>query len=188
MVCRGALHRGFARAVGFGHPTVIASESEDSMRQKGSRSGLLRDARNDVKTCLRDPAARYARMMPERFAPSEIRARGPGARCTRSLACSKESMRVSRHRYTGTPGIPARNGFNGFLRALAGDRALLPPSLTRIAPRNLTPASGCQDHTTLPSAAKRLRQRAACVHRIPHPTSVTIVIRPSCGVRDNDGR
>jgi hypothetical protein len=58
---------------------------------------------------------------------------------------------------------------------------LLPPSLARIAPRNLTPASGCQDHTTSPSAAKRLRQRAACVHRIPHPTSVTIAIRPSCG-------
>jgi hypothetical protein len=27
-----------------------------------------------------------------------------------------------------SPGIPARNGFNGFLRALPGDRALLPPS------------------------------------------------------------
>src|SRR5258705_9789629 len=26
------------------------------------------------------------------------------------------------------PGIPTRNGFNGFLRALPGDRALLPPS------------------------------------------------------------
>src|SRR6266581_413817 len=27
-----------------------------------------------------------------------------------------------------SPGVPARNGFNGFLRALPGDRALLPPS------------------------------------------------------------
>src|SRR6266849_4595282 len=27
-----------------------------------------------------------------------------------------------------SPGIPARNGFNGFLRALLGDRACLPPS------------------------------------------------------------
>jgi hypothetical protein len=27
-----------------------------------------------------------------------------------------------------SPGIPARNGFNGFLRALPGDRAVLPPS------------------------------------------------------------
>ena len=29
-----------------------------------------------------------------------------------------------------SPGIPARNGFNGFLRALPGERALLPPSLS----------------------------------------------------------
>src|SRR5258708_6922459 len=38
---------------------------------------------------------------------------------------------VERTRVTSTPespGIPARNGFNGFLRALPGDRALLPPS------------------------------------------------------------
>jgi hypothetical protein len=62
-----------------------------------------------------------------------------------------------------SPGIPARNGFNGLLRALPGDRALLPPSsadLVLSAPgradltsANLTPASGRQDHTTSPSAA-----------------------------------
>src|SRR6201998_3310313 len=39
------------------------------------------------------------------------------------------NTRVSHHGYTGSPGIPARNGFNGFLRALPGDRALLSPSL-----------------------------------------------------------
>src|ERR1700726_1477342 len=52
----------------------------------------------------------------------------PGARCTRSRAWSVVNTRVSHHGYTGSPGIPARNGFNGFLRALPGDRALLPPS------------------------------------------------------------
>ena len=30
----------------------------------------------------------------------------PGARCTRSRACSVESTRVSHHRSTGTPGLP----------------------------------------------------------------------------------
>src|SRR5260370_36970183 len=45
-----------------------------------------------------------------------------------------------------------RNGFNGFLRALPGDRALLPPSLAECS-ANLTPASGCQDHTPSPSAS-----------------------------------
>src|ERR1700733_16154854 len=70
---------------------------------------------------------------------------------------------------TGTPespGIPARNGFNGFLRALPGDRALLSPSPRGISvsdpkgrhrlPRDLTPASRRQDHTTSPSASGAL--------------------------------
>ena len=48
----------------------------------------------------------------------------PGARCTRSRAWCVVNTRVSHHGYTGSPGIPARNGFNGFLRALPGDRAL----------------------------------------------------------------
>jgi hypothetical protein len=34
----------------------------------------------------------------------------------------------------GSPGIPARNGFNGLLRALPGDRALLPPSFADMQP------------------------------------------------------
>src|ERR1700716_3180215 len=48
----------------------------------------------------------YARVMSERFAPREMRARGmPDARHTRSLVCSKKT-RVSHHRFTGTPDIP----------------------------------------------------------------------------------
>ena len=78
---------------------------------------------------------------------------------------------TSNNEYTGTPGIPARNGFNGLFRALPGDRALLPPSShgylacphpvgPTCLPQNLTPASGRQDHTILPSAASISRQRA----------------------------
>jgi hypothetical protein len=66
--------------------------------------------------------------------------------------------------------------------------ALLPPSLPRSVsfPRNLTPASGCQDHTTSPYASMHSSARSdrACtesVHRIPHPTSVTTAKRPSYG-------
>jgi len=77
----------------------------------------------------------------------------PGARCTRSRACSVESTRVSHHGCTGSPGIPARNGFNGFLRNLPGDRALLSPSPAEISSADLTPASRRQDHTTSPSAS-----------------------------------
>src|ERR1700682_6592974 len=66
--------------------------------------------------------------------PEKQRAWGmPGARCTRSLACSVKNTRVSHHGRTGTPGIPARNGFNGLFRALPGDRAFLSPSLADMA-------------------------------------------------------
>ena len=43
----------------------------------------------------------------------------------------------------------------------------------------LDPSVGGQDHTTLPSASAALVSRSARVHRIPHPTSVTIAKRPS---------
>jgi hypothetical protein len=54
----------------------------------------------------------------------------------------------------------------------------------RIIAANLTPASGCQDHTTSPSAISAVRLRPHRVHRIPQPTFVTIAKRPSDRVRD----
>src|ERR1700716_2465382 len=65
------------------------------------------------------------------------------------------------------PGIPARNGFNGFLRALPGDRACLSPSSAEMDSANLTPASRRQDHTPSPSASALFVKLAARVHRIP---------------------
>src|SRR5579863_5520014 len=44
---------------------------------------------------------------------------------------------------------------------------------------SLTSASGCQDHTTSPSAFAPPVLRRQSVHRIPHPTFVTIAKRPS---------
>jgi hypothetical protein len=43
----------------------------------------------------------------------------------------------------------------------------------------LISASGYQDHTTLPSAVGAFVCRTKSVHRIPHPTFVTIAKRPS---------
>jgi hypothetical protein len=63
---------------------------------------------------------------------------------------------------TGSPersGIPCANGFNGFLRALPGDRAFLPPSSADDCPANLIPASRYQDHATSPSASVRFVSR-----------------------------
>jgi len=56
-----------------------------------------------------------------------------------------------------------RNGFNGFLRALPGDHAWLPPSPVRRVSvfTNLAPASERQNHTTSPSAKTPLVLRAA---------------------------
>jgi hypothetical protein len=95
----------------------------------------------------------------------------PGARCTRSLAWGKIEPHERRHRevHRETPGIPARNGFNGLLRDLLGDRALLSPSPANWSagpgradtpPRDLTPASRRQDHTTSPSAHALFVDRA----------------------------
>src|SRR3954452_24325708 len=42
---------------------------------------------------------------------------------------SKKAYELVTTGKAGLPGIPARNGFNGFLRDLPGDRALLSPSL-----------------------------------------------------------
>src|SRR3982074_2662900 len=89
-----------------------------------------------------------------------------------------KSTRVTRST-PKSPGIPARNGFNGFLRALPGDRALLPPSPYGLKvlsspvepnepPQDLTPASRRQDHTTSPSATTAVASHAQhfCVHPI----------------------
>jgi hypothetical protein len=132
----------------------------------------------------------------------------PGARRARSLACKVESTRVSHHGHTGITRHSPRNGFNGFLRALPGDRLIVTVAgglrlvrtrSGRLTSANLTPAPGRQDHTTSPSAnsvvvssplmAHRLKPAlpshrapdAARVHRIPRPTSVTIAKRPSEG-------
>jgi hypothetical protein len=110
----------------------------------------------------------------------------PGAQCTRSLVCEvvvQDAHEYSQRSHRKSPGIPARNGFNGFLRALPGDRAFLSPSLANES-ANLTPASRRQDHTTSPSALA-LFVKSAAASIASNPASVTIAIRPSNGV---DGR
>ncbi len=87
----------------------------------------------------------------------------------------------------GSPGIPARNGFNGFLRALPGDRAFLSPSPAEASSADLTPASRRQDHTTSPSARSALLVcSAARVHRIPSRVRDDRET-PLCVGRDGEG-
>src|SRR6266849_2626709 len=108
-----------------------------------------------------------------------------------------------------SPDVPARNGFNGFLRALPGDRACLPPSpadmscLSPVGPTRLREldasvgASGPHDFAVRcnisrplavdrsqvfrPAPQSRRAQNAAASTAF-HPASVTIMIRPSGGV------
>src|SRR6202166_13530 len=98
-----------------------------------------------------------------------------GCQRTRSRAWCVVSTRVSHHGCAETPGIPARNGFNGFLRTLPGDRALLSPSpLRSLLLTSLTPASRRQDHTTSPSARERFRLEHSLRPPHPAPTFVTM--------------
>src|SRR5579872_2746772 len=106
---------------------------------------------------------------------------------TRSLASEKmeghelQSPQV-RQRQSG---FSCTIGFNGFLRALSGDRAFLSPSPADL-PADLMPASRHQDHTTSPSARTPLvRRRHASIASRPHVRDDAQ--RPSGSGRDGAG-
>ena len=95
----------------------------------------------------------------------------PGVPCTRSLVCEKQkhtSKSPQVHRID--PAFPHAIGFNGFLRALPGEPGFV-ATIAReiITSTGLTSASGCQDHTTSPSASYAFRLQAQ--PRPPHPAS-----------------
>src|SRR5260221_13860432 len=119
---------------------------------------------------LRDLAARCARAL-RRFSPSREQEGAGNAGCllhprSRVQNCAKKHTRAYRYRRS-IPTFPAQ-WFYGLYRALLGDRALLSPSpLRSLLLRNLTPASGRQDHTASPSAPLAFVFRKPCVHRIP---------------------
>src|SRR5215212_3256309 len=114
-------------------------------------------------THLRDLAARmrpsFANNYPRKRGRRECRVRAAPAVSRAKI----ESTRGRHHRFTGAGRHSPRNGFNGLLRDLPGDRALLSPSSCEYGwsapgradspPQNLTPASRRQDHTTSPSAS-----------------------------------
>src|SRR5882672_4457639 len=82
------------------------------------------DSKRTLTTSQRDAPEALMNLPPLRGRGERRMPVAPAASCALVVI---ESTRVT----TSTPespGIPARNGFNGFLRALPGDRALLPPS------------------------------------------------------------
>ena len=105
----------------------------------------------------------------------------PGARAPAAARGVVGSTRVSHHGYAETPGIPARNGFNGLFRALPGDRAFLSPSPRGCDSARLdagVEASGPHDFAVRENAV-RLSASPRPSH--PCPTFVTTAKRPSCG-------
>jgi len=110
------------------------------------------------------------------------RARGiPGARCTRSLVCEiDKAYEHSHHGHTGETRHSPRDGFNGYCALSLVRRAFWPPSpALRLA--DLTPASGCQDHTSSSSAERCPRQKHHPRPSHPAPRVRDDRERPSSG-------
>ena len=149
-----------------------------------ARQGIASGRHARCRTRLRDPAARYARVL---HGPAAQRGRGecrvpsaPAASC--ALGVVQDAHEYSQRSHRKSPGIPARSGFNGFLRALPGDRAFLSPSpLRSLLPKNLTPASRRQDHTTSPSATSALSSLAPRASTASRPNVRDDGQRPSPG-------
>jgi hypothetical protein len=116
-----------------------------SSRAKTRRRALASPRRNHVRAVEGHPRKEGAGNAGCSGAPAASHANERSVR-----AKSPQVRRTFRH--------SLRDGLSGFLRALPGDRAFLPPSLTRCAciVTNLISASRDQDHTTWPSASSRV--------------------------------
>jgi hypothetical protein len=85
---------------------------------------------------------------------------------------------------TGTPlstGIPRAIGFNGFLRALPGEPgfvATIPGMMPKHRRRVDISVGISGPHDFAVCIQRRSSGGTACVHRIPHPTFVTIASAP----------
>jgi hypothetical protein len=109
---------------------------------------------------------------------------GNAGRWMRPQPCvrNEEAHKRSHHGHTGITRHSPRDGFNGFFRALPGDRAFLPPSPRGFSSAKLDASVGTSGpHDFAVRDQHRSSSRYCRVHRIPRPTSVTIAIRPSCG-------
>jgi len=105
----------------------------------------------------------------------------PGARCTRGLACKWTKRRAHEHTGSAEAVRPSlRNGFTAYFVLSLATGFLSPSSLRSLLLKNLTPASGRQNHTTSPSASAPF-VKGTSASTASRSTSVTIAKRPSYG-------
>jgi hypothetical protein len=166
----------------FSCTTVIASEAKQSISpHKGRMDCFVASApRNDVVGSRFNFQTAYARppsrgMVCPSFAgaaclPPKQRERGmPGARCTRGLVCKVvRRMRTRAYRFSGNTPASPRNGFTAYAvlssatNSSCHRRCRLDGSSIRSdrsRHRQLDTSNGCRNHTVLPYAATRLRQK-----------------------------
>ena len=131
----------------------------------------------DTASSFADTASRsrrrFARGLILNFPPSHNRGRrecrAPDAPAV-LRAKVKSSTHASHHGHTGITRHSPRNGLRLIPRSPRGPGSFAPViGVMRSIIANLTPASGCQDHTTSPSASSALVFCAISVHRSsPH--------------------
>jgi hypothetical protein len=160
-----SLHPGYGFNFQTAEPSLRAKRSNPSFVKQQRKESWMASSQGLLAMTARNEfalAARSARGLLSNFlAPQSEGAGNAWRRCA-----AAKSVHVVATVTPETPGIP-RAMVYGLLRALPGDRALLPPSpLRSLLLKSLTPASGRQDHTTSPSAASTSSARRR-VHRIP---------------------
>jgi hypothetical protein len=133
---------------------LIMSEGLAQHQQKLTGHASAFSARNRVRVCRFDH-------------PPKNRGRREGRVPTAPMVRVQQKARGRTTGTGGSSGLPCAMVLQ-LIRALPGDRALLPPSSLRsLLLKNLAPASGRQDHTISPSASAAFVN--AQPKRPPHP-------------------
>jgi hypothetical protein len=141
---------------------------------------------SEFQTHLRTLAAHYARVMPLSSALKTEGVGNAGCPLHPQPPVQQKSTGVEATGTPGSPGIPARNGFNSLFRALPGDRALLSPSPRAVSCARLERQRRGVRTTRLRRPLSALSSKAPLTSTASHPASVTIAIRPSSGTRRAD--
>jgi hypothetical protein len=174
------------RSIPFGDTkTSTRAGSCPWLRRSRTRASTRRQqsAALQFQTHLRALAARFASELLQ-SSPSKSRGRREGRVLAAPMARLQTKSRRRHHRFSQNIRPSLRDGFNGVLRALPGDRAFLPPSPRRSSSAKLgasVGAPGPHDFSVRDLDDRLTRGR---VHRIPQPTFVTIAKRPSARPQD----